>query len=107
MNFADATNIDKKSGVAQGRDLQFTPPLTYVAWMRHPPICHPDRSVAEWRNLLFSHPLTKLYKSAPPSDLSSRPKRSAVEGPAFLSPLACGDGTKAWWEPKSAPARPS
>jgi hypothetical protein len=73
-------------------------------WKRHPPLCHLDRSAAQWRDLCvdalswkcFStelswasgppkvmknalSPATTLHGSASPP-LSSRPKRSVAEG---------------------------
>jgi hypothetical protein len=29
-------------------------------WKLHPPLCHPDRSVAQWRDLQFSQPASAL-----------------------------------------------
>jgi hypothetical protein len=30
-------------------------------WKRHPPLCHPDRSVAKWRDLQFRGPLLEMF----------------------------------------------
>jgi hypothetical protein len=65
-----------------------------------PQNCHPHRSVAEWRDLLFfpgSHAAI-LLEGKPegdvrqmavngPTELSSRPERSGVEGPAVSFPV--------------------
>src|SRR5271165_1503127 len=32
----------------------FLLPLSDAEWKRHPPLCHPDRSAAKWRDLQFS-----------------------------------------------------
>src|SRR5580692_9789679 len=66
-----------------------------------PQNCHPDRSVAKWRDLLFfpgphaailleGEPERGVRQMAVngPTKLSSRPERSGVEGPAVLSRLA-------------------
>ena len=45
MKFANATKFDRKSGVAQWRDLLFILPIIESEWTRNPPLCHPDRSV--------------------------------------------------------------
>jgi hypothetical protein len=47
-----------------------------------PPLCHPDRSEARWRDLRFPSATNNPPLRALPSPLSSRPKRSAVEGSA-------------------------
>jgi hypothetical protein len=47
--------------------------------------CHPDRSETKWRTCFSLHLQPMQIKVTLLSDLSSRPKRSAVEGPAFLS----------------------
>jgi hypothetical protein len=46
-----------------------------------PQICHPDRSEAKWRDLLFSA-LSTISNQSAALNLSSRPKRSEVEGSA-------------------------
>jgi hypothetical protein len=55
MKFANATKLDRKSGVAQWRDLLFLclSDLTAPDKNPDPRICHPDRSVAQWRDLRF------------------------------------------------------
>jgi hypothetical protein len=55
----------------------------------HPPLCHPDRSAAQWRDLLFFLSIRSdgSYKKSPPSPLSSRPERSVVEGSAVSLPV--------------------
>ena len=30
-------------------------------WKRYPPLCHPDRSVAQWRDLQFRGPLLEMF----------------------------------------------
>ena len=44
------------------RAVQFSHSLIHVDWKLHPQICHPDRSVAQWRDLLFT------FSQADPSD---------------------------------------
>ena len=65
------------SSRAKPRDLQFTPPQPNVS--RHRSLnlkmnCHPDRSVAKWRDLLFPRRATDRKWKRKPSPLSSRPK---------------------------------
>jgi hypothetical protein len=48
---------------------------------------HPDPSEAQWSDLLFDPSWQLQHMKALPYDLSSRPKRSEVEGPAVLSTL--------------------
>src|SRR3984957_14245764 len=84
----------------------------YCCWKRRPPLCHLDRSAAEWRDLRCqrSFPgnvfrrrrhepsarpgrgkVASVRKphslEAPPSPLSSRPERSAVERSAVSAVL--------------------
>ena len=35
--------------------------LIEFEWKRRPPLCHPDRSVAQWRDLQFSGPLVEMF----------------------------------------------
>ena len=51
MKCINATKFHRKSGGAQWRDLLFLIRTIEFEWMHHPPLCHPDRSVAEWRDL--------------------------------------------------------
>jgi hypothetical protein len=75
----------------------------YSPWKHRPPLCHLDRSAAQWRDLRFSASSLEVFcdrgiwafgppklmkrllfsnhshLEAPPFPLSSRPKRSAVE----------------------------
>jgi hypothetical protein len=30
-------------------------------WKRRPPLCHPDRSEAQWRDLQFNGPLVEMF----------------------------------------------
>jgi hypothetical protein len=46
---------------AQWRDLLFIIPVNESEWKRHPTLCHPDRSVAEWRDLQFSRPFMEMF----------------------------------------------
>jgi hypothetical protein len=50
--------------------------------------CHPDRSVAKWRDLLFPSATNQPSLREPISPLSSRPKRSGAEGSAVPLPHA-------------------
>jgi hypothetical protein len=46
---------------AQWRDLLFSIRNIESEWKRYPPLCHPDRSVAEWRDLQFNGPLMEMF----------------------------------------------
>jgi hypothetical protein len=46
---------------AQWRDLLLIIPLIGSQWKRRPPLCHPDRSEAEWRDLQFSEPVLEMF----------------------------------------------
>jgi hypothetical protein len=93
------------SSRAKPRDLRSSHPQSEFRWKLHPPLCHPDRSVAKWRDLQFSGPLLDTFFDRAKrigetccfphpgnatwrtqTEVSSRPKRSAVEGPAVLHP---------------------
>jgi RNA polymerase subunit RPABC4/transcription elongation factor Spt4 len=56
MKCDNATKSNRKSGGAKWRDLLFIIRIVESEWKRHPPLCHPDRSVAKWRDLLFIIP---------------------------------------------------
>jgi hypothetical protein len=72
MKSISATKFHRKSGVAKWRDLLFPSiPLTDTSWKRRPPLCHPDRSVAQWRDLQFCGPLLEMFFD-----------RNLVQGPA-------------------------
>src|SRR5580698_8179219 len=45
MDCNNATKPNRKSGVAQWRDLQFILRSIQFEWKSNPPLCHPDRSV--------------------------------------------------------------
>jgi hypothetical protein len=47
-------------------------------------ICHPDRSVAKWRDLLFTASINRCQRGAPLSPLSSRAKSRDLQ---FNGPL--------------------
>jgi hypothetical protein len=49
------------SSRAKPRDLRFLIRITNSGWKRCPPLCHPDRSVAEWRDLQFRGPLLEMF----------------------------------------------
>jgi hypothetical protein len=61
MKCTNATKFHRKSGVAQWRDLLFTIRNSESEWKRYPPLCHPDRSVGEWRDLQFYGPLMEMF----------------------------------------------
>jgi hypothetical protein len=46
---------------AKWRDLLFIIRNIESEWERRPPLCHPDRSVAEWRDLQFNGPLLEMF----------------------------------------------
>jgi hypothetical protein len=39
----------------------FIIPIIEFEWKRRPPLCHPDRSVAKWRDLQFSRPFLEMF----------------------------------------------
>jgi hypothetical protein len=49
--------------VAQWRDLLFIIRGIKPEWKRHPPLCHPDRSVTKWRDLQFRGPLLEMFSN--------------------------------------------
>src|ERR1700677_3947766 len=59
------------------------PSSSYSPQKRRPPLCHLDRSAAQWRDL--RSPPAATLPEAPPSPLSSRPERSVVERSALPS----------------------
>ena len=34
---------------------------TTLPWKHHPPLCHLDRSAAQWRDLRFSGPFLEMF----------------------------------------------
>jgi hypothetical protein len=46
MNCDNTINSNRKSGVAQWRDLLFIIRTIESEWKRYSPLCHPDRSEA-------------------------------------------------------------
>jgi hypothetical protein len=46
---------------AQWRDLLFIIRSIESEWKRYPPLCHPDRSEAKWRDLQFRGPLLEMF----------------------------------------------
>jgi hypothetical protein len=69
-----AAKFYRKSGGAQWRDLLFLIRRIESSWKRRPPLCHPDRSVAKWRDLQFSGPLVEMFFDLSPME------KPAVEG---------------------------
>jgi hypothetical protein len=61
MKCTNATKFHRKSGGAQWRDLLFIIHSIKFEWKRYPPLCHPDRSVAQWRDLQFRGPLLEMF----------------------------------------------
>jgi hypothetical protein len=53
MKCTNATKVNRKSGVAQWRDLLYMIRGIKSEGKRHLPLCHPDRSEAKWRDLLY------------------------------------------------------
>ena len=53
MKCTSATRFHRKSGGAEWRDLLFIIRSNESEWKRYRPLCHPDRSVAKWRDLQF------------------------------------------------------
>jgi hypothetical protein len=33
----------------------------HFPWKRRPPLCHPDRSAAQWRDLQFYGPILEMF----------------------------------------------
>src|SRR3984885_14517494 len=56
-------------------------PMTNVEWERHPPLCHPDRSEAQWRDLQFRGPLLEMF--------SRNRSSSRYFGPSSLPLATC------------------
>jgi hypothetical protein len=46
---------------AKWKDLLFIIPVNESEWKRHRTLCHPDRSEAEWRDLQFSWPFMEMF----------------------------------------------
>jgi hypothetical protein len=46
---------------AEWRDLLFIIRSSESEWKRYAPLCHPDRSVAKWRDLQFRGPLLEMF----------------------------------------------
>src|ERR1700684_617498 len=69
----------KRSGEICGSSSQTSAPCH-----NDPPLCHLDRSEAQWRDLRYFF-LNLCTVPQRPSPLSSRPERSAVERSAFPS----------------------
>jgi hypothetical protein len=59
-------------------------------WKRRPPLCHPDRSVAEWRDLRFSVPLLEMFFDTPIRDPGTWTKRNLKPSSSLLSRLKDG-----------------
>jgi hypothetical protein len=83
MKCTNAIKFHRKSGGAKSRDLQFNGPVLEmfsterVAELSALPSvpkqrCHPDRSVAKWRDLLSLSATNQPFLRVPPSPLSSR-----------------------------------
>jgi hypothetical protein len=71
MKCDNATKSNRKSGGAQWRDLLFILRSLESEWKRYPPLCHPDRSVAQWRDLQFRGPLLEMFSTLTIGVLSS------------------------------------
>jgi hypothetical protein len=54
MKFANATKFNRKSGEAEGSAVKLAQHQRLMKTLLSP--CHPDRSVAKWRDLLFAQP---------------------------------------------------
>ena len=61
MKCTNATKVNRKSGVAQWRDLLYMIRGIKSEGKRHLPLCHPDRSEAEWRDLQFNGPVLVMF----------------------------------------------
>ena len=48
---------------AKWRDLLFIIRRIKSQSKRRPPLCHPDRSVAQWRDLQFNGPLLEMFST--------------------------------------------
>jgi hypothetical protein len=71
--------------VAKWRDLLFLHPQCDLHWKRHPQICHPDRSVAKWRDLRLLHPQCDLHWKRHPR--ICHPDRAWRSGGTCCAPL--------------------
>jgi hypothetical protein len=73
MSFRAFTNYKRNNKVtasdrsgAKWRDLLFIIPGIESEWKRCPPLCHPDRSVAQRRDLQFRGPLLEMFSAPRP-----------------------------------------
>jgi hypothetical protein len=104
MQSTNATDLDRKSGGAQWRDLCVDTFLEcfsteesrrptqgdekrllfshYCPWKHRPPLCHLDRSAAEWRDLRFSGPYLEIF--------FDRAKPSGGPAVTHTRSIACG-----------------
>jgi hypothetical protein len=48
---------------AKWRDLLFILRSIESEWKRYPALCHPDRSEAKWRDLQFSRPPVEMFSA--------------------------------------------
>jgi hypothetical protein len=48
---------------AKWRDLLFIIRIIESEWKPNPSLCHPDRSVAKWRDLQFRGPLLEMFST--------------------------------------------
>jgi hypothetical protein len=72
---------------AQWRDLLFIIRNIESEWKRRPPLCHPDRSVAQWRDLQFYGPLLEMFSTPQPYAASSIAFHSAPESCTFAAAI--------------------
>ena len=89
MKCINATKFHRKSGGAQWRDLLFLIRTIEFEWMHHPPLCHPDRSVAEWRDLQCARRRSRIPRLKPqPSNRSVIPTEAKRSGGTCCSSSA-------------------
>jgi hypothetical protein len=71
MKCTNATKFNRKSGGAEWRDLLFIIRTIESESKHYPPLCHPDRSVAKWRDLQFRGPLMEMVTTEPSDALQA------------------------------------
>jgi hypothetical protein len=64
-----STEVSSRPERSEWRDLQFSIPHRKTQWKHNLRLCHPDRSVAQWRDLQFCGPLLEMFFSPERRDL--------------------------------------
>ena len=64
--------------VVEGPAVSFHPTHQTLIWKRCPPLCHPDRSVAQWRDLQFPLRLRPVVGGNQLSIVADKQQRSTA-----------------------------